>query len=154
AAGEVNVGIVAQQAEVGDVGPGRQMRRHVVGATNHALPGDGVHRGNVGGFQGRLAAERLLRFIRTAVGNNDCVFHTGKRQYQTPNIVLRPSKFKLLRFVSVSFYFKTLSRTLPGRVQSRRSISATAADAAPSSAICVMMTSGTTDPLPSWLGSR
>ena len=60
-------GIVAQQAEVGRIGPGGQGLGRVVGPADHARGCYGVHAGNASRFERRLAAQRLLRLVGTAV---------------------------------------------------------------------------------------
>ena len=67
--------IVAQQAEVGRVGAGRQSGRSVVAQGDDAGLDHGVHGRQPGRFQGRFALERLLGFVGTAVGDDDGVFH-------------------------------------------------------------------------------
>ena len=74
-AGEMFQRVVAQQAQVGRVGARRQRFGRIVGRPDHAGGRHGVHRRNVGRLERRLAAERLLRLVGTAVGNDDGVFH-------------------------------------------------------------------------------
>ena len=69
--------VVTEQAQRGHIAGRRQRLRHVVGAADNAGLGDAVHVRLVRGLQRRLAAERGLRFVGTAVGDDDDVFHTG-----------------------------------------------------------------------------
>ena len=75
AARVVGQGIIAQQAQVGRVGTGRQGGGRVVAQGDNARLDHGVHGRQPGRLQGRLALERLLGFVGTAVGDDDGVFH-------------------------------------------------------------------------------
>ena len=78
-------------------------------------------------LQRRLSAQRLLWLISRPIRDNNCVFHRG-------------SVFCLLLS---AFHSCTGILTLIGRVLGVRSIASTAACTLPSTAVCVMITSGT-----------
>src|SRR5262249_13006575 len=69
--------VVAEQAERGDITGRGQRLGHVVRAANDAGPGQGVHVWLVGGLEGGPPAQRLLRFIGTAVGDDNRVLHAS-----------------------------------------------------------------------------
>jgi len=74
--GEVLIWVVAEEGHVGHFATCWQMQRYVVGLTNQASFGDGVHARGIGRLQGRFATERHEGVICTTVGNNDDVFHS------------------------------------------------------------------------------
>jgi hypothetical protein len=75
AAGEINLGVVAEEAERGDIASRQEAVGHVPRPAEDALASDRVHLGRARGFERRLAAERFLRLVRRAVGDHDRVFH-------------------------------------------------------------------------------
>ena len=76
AAGVVLVRVVAQEAEVGHVGARRQIVGHVHGSADDALGRHGVHGRHVSRLQRRAPRQGVLRFVGTAVGDDDGVFHS------------------------------------------------------------------------------
>lgn len=76
AAGEMLQGVVAEQAEAGDVGAGGERRRDVVRAADDAGFHDGIHGRGVGCLERRLAAKGVLRFVGGTVGDDDGVFQS------------------------------------------------------------------------------
>ena len=74
-AGEMRERVVAQQAQVGRIRARRQGRGRMIRAAQESGRRHGVHGRNMGRLQRRLAAERLLRFVGTTIGNDDGEFH-------------------------------------------------------------------------------
>src|SRR5437868_2639497 len=67
--------IVAEQTERSDITSGRERGRNIIGTADVSDARQPVHVRLARGLQRRFAAERLLRFISAAVGNDDRVFH-------------------------------------------------------------------------------
>src|SRR5262249_27043335 len=83
--------VVAEQAERGDIAGRRQRLGDVVRAADSTGPGQRVHVRRVRRPQGRSSAERLLRLIGTASGNDDRVIHASSRLRPPPSSNLRSS---------------------------------------------------------------
>ena len=137
-AGEMLHRVVAEQAQARDIGTGRQRRRHVVRSADDASCDDCIHRRRAGRLQRRFAAERLLRLIGSAVGNDDGVFHKCRMLVHANS-----DRYRCRCACTLYFTHRTRMRTLIGRALGRRSMASTAACTFPSVAVCVMITSGT-----------
>ena len=80
AAGEILVGVVPQQAHVGDFRPGGKMPWNIIGAGHDPLTGHGIHVRNVSRLQRSASTQGIQRRICTAVRNDNGIFHGNRPQ--------------------------------------------------------------------------
>ena len=79
--------VVAEEAHRPHIAARRHRHGHMVGLTDQACPGDGVHVRRTGRLERRATAERFLPLVRRSVGDNQGVLHRLRKYRERADVL-------------------------------------------------------------------